>query len=69
MVVPVPPLIMPKLPVISAVPRLMAPMFSSPPTLLTMPVPKEAKLVEPEGAMVKSEIPVWEATTKGLTEP
>ena len=68
-VVPVPPLLTPKVPLTSAEPKAMAPMFSSPPTALTLPVPKEERVVEPEGLMVNRELAVWEATTKGLIEP
>ena len=70
-VVPIPPLVTERRPVMSEEPedRLMAPVFSSPPTALTTPVPNEERVVEPEGAMVKSDMPVWEATAKGLIEP
>ena len=68
-VVPVPPLAMPKVPETSLEPKAMAPMFSSPPTDLTTPVPKEERVVLPEGLMVNNDVPVWEATTKRLTLP
>ena len=32
-------------------------------------MPKEDRVVEPLGAMAKSEVPVEEAMTRGLTEP
>ncbi len=67
-VVPVPPLLMPKVPLTSLEAKLMLPLFSSPETDLTTPVPKELKVVEPEGLMVNREAPVWEATLKGLME-
>lgn len=68
-VVPVPPLAMPNVPVTSLEPKAMAPMLSSPDIDLTTPVPKELMVVEPFGFMVNKDTPVWEATTKGLTEP
>ena len=64
MVVPVPPLIMPRVPVTSEEPKATAPLLSSPDTDLTMPVPKEERVVEPLTAILKKEAPVVEATAK-----
>jgi hypothetical protein len=64
----VPPLAIGKIPVTSEV-RLIFPVFNSPPTVLTIPVPREERVVEPAGLMVKREVPVWEAIWKGLIEP
>ena len=60
-VVPVPPLAMPKVPETSLEPKAMAPMFSSPPTDLTTPVPKEERVVEPKALTEKIVVPVEEA--------
>ena len=68
-VVPVPPLIMPRVPETSEEPKATAPLFSSPPTDLTSPVPKEDRVVEPEGLTVSRAEEVEEAITKGLTLP
>ena len=64
----VPPLATGRMPVTSEV-KDTWPLLSSPPTDLTMPVPKEDKVVEPEGLMLRRLMPVAEATVKGLTDP
>ena len=43
-------------------------MYNEPEEDRTSPVPKEERVVEPEGAMVRRLEPVEEATTKGLTD-
>ena len=68
-VVPMPPLEACKTPDTSEELRFTLPMFNSPPTDLTTPVPKEERVVLPEGLMVNRDVPVWLATEKGLTEP
>ena len=63
MVVPVPPLTMPKVPETSE-PKATGPMLSSPATDLTTPVPREERLVEPVVATLKRLVPLVEATAK-----
>ena len=65
---PVPPLATGNIPETSAV-KETEPMFNSPPMLLTTPVPREERVVEPEGAMVNKAAEVEEATWKGLRLP
>jgi len=60
----VPPLATGRIPVTSEVLRLTAPIFSSPPTLLTIPVPRDERVVEPLAATVRKEALLEEATTK-----
>jgi len=63
-VVPVPPLVIPRVPVTSEELKRIAPMFSSPFTLLTLPVPRELKVVEPVVATEKRLAPEVEAILK-----
>jgi hypothetical protein len=63
-VVPVPPLDIPRVPLTSAPDRMTAPMLSSPPKLLTTPVPREKRVVEPVVATEKRLAPLVEAMVK-----
>ena len=58
----VPPLAMGRIPVTSEA-KLTWPIFNSPPTERTMPVPREERVVEPLVATLKKEEPLVEATT------
>jgi hypothetical protein len=62
--VPVPPFDTPKIPVTSEEAKLIAPVFSSPPTALTTPVPKEDRVVEPRALTVSKEVPEEEARVR-----
>jgi hypothetical protein len=62
--VPVPPLVMGSMPVTSLELKTMGPMFNSPPTALTTPVPKEDKVVEPEARTLNKLELLEEATVK-----
>ena len=67
--VPVPPLVAPKTPVISEV-KEARPLNREPPlVLLTKPVVKEERVVEPFWATVNKATPVEEAMAKGLVPP
>ena len=63
-VVPVPPLVIPNRPVTSEDESNMAPMLSSPFTALTLPVPRELRVVEPVVATEKRLAPLVEAILK-----
>jgi hypothetical protein len=58
--VPVPPLVTPKTPLTSLLPKAMAPLNNAPATDLTTPVPKEEMVVEP----VTVRVPVMEVVLK-----